>query len=209
MIEIFKNTWLNDGEYVAPSIKVIKNAIDNPQQLINMAKNAPKDRWTRSAIGGDMEFNESIRNSNEISIPYGLKYPPEFFNIAQKIYLYAQQYASENLFTFTHMEEITMLEYPIGEGYYDRHTDQGPDFPRAMSAILYLNDVEEGGGTWFDKFDLMINPEAGKLLLFPSNFPYTHQAMPPTSGPKYILVTWFGMQINTSSLERYYGNDNR
>jgi prolyl 4-hydroxylase len=78
-----------------------------------------------------------------------------------------------------------------------------------MSAILYLNDVEEGGGTWFDKFDLMINPEAGKLLLFPSNFPYTHQAMPPLSGQKYILVTWFGMEINSSTFERYYGNDNR
>ena len=77
-----------------------------------------------------------------------------------------------------------------------------------MSAILYLNDVTEGGETWFDKFGLSVKPEKGKLILFPSNYAYTHQALPPVNEKKYVVVTWFGMELDKNIFERYY-NDNR
>ena len=39
-------------------------------------------------------------------------------------------------------------------------------------------------------FDIKIKPQPGMLILFPSNFAYTHIAHPVTSGSKYALVTW-------------------
>lgn len=189
--------------YIAPSIKVIDNAIDNPQELIDIATGR-QDRWSHSAVTGDAVYDNKTRVSREVSIGYSLGDPSEFYEVNKTIYMEAHKYANENGFRFSHMEGTQMLEYMPNLGFFDRHTDAGPDFPRVLSAILYLNDVDEGGGTWFDKFELMINPEAGKLVFFPANYAYTHQAMPPVSGKKYILVSWFGMEINPQVFGRYY-----
>lgn len=192
------------GEYIAPSIKLIDNAIDFSDKIISLAKESSDDRWRKSALSGEAEYNRSIRNSNEINIPYGLGAPTEFYLAAKEIHFAARDYALENGVEVSHMEGISLLEYIPNEGFFDRHADAGPDFPRAMSAILYLNDVEEGGETWFDKFGISVQPKAGRLLLFPANYPYSHQAMPPISGNKYILVTWFGMKLSPNIFERYY-----
>lgn len=189
--------------YIAPSVKVIPNAIDNPQALIDIAVSKPS-RWVNSAVTGDAVYDNKTRVSREVSIGYSLGDPKEFYEANKIVYMEAHRYADENGFRFSHMEGTLMLEYLPNQGFFDRHTDAGPDFPRVLSAIVYLNDVDEGGETWFDKFNLSIKPEAGKLILFPSNYAYTHQAMPPISGKKYILVSWFGMEINPEVFGRYY-----
>lgn len=199
------------GEYVAPSIKVIDNAIDNSDEIIAIAKAAPEGMWRDSSIDSVKfdEYDKTIRNSREISLAYSLMAPKELFVLAQVIYQHARIYCAENEVGISHMEGINMLEYAPSEGFFDRHSDGGRMNPRAMSALLYLNDVEEGGGTWFDKFSLMINPEKGKLVLFPANYPYSHQAMPPISGYKYVAVTWFGMDLDKDAVERYYDDSRR
>ena len=59
-----------------------------------------------------------------------------------------------------------------------------------MSAVAYLNSVE-GGQTLFPLVDLSLVPEAGKLVLFPSSYPWLHHALAPDGGAKYSMVTWF------------------
>lgn len=194
---------LQDGEYLTPGIKVIDNAIDNCMELIDIANSSP-DGWMPSAVGGPDNVDTEVRRSNSFNFPVHFSNPLSFFKTAQKIYLYSQQYAQENGIFFTHMEQISMLEYLAGDGFYKPHLDFGPDHPRTVSAILYLNDVEEGGETYFDKFNLSVQPKAGRLVLFPSNFPYSHEARLPVSGNKYILVTWFGEPINPNVFENYY-----
>ena len=194
-------------EYIAPSIKIINNVINNCEEIINMVTSANEQRWRQSSVK-DNEKNNQIRNSREISVPYGLSAPRKFFHLAQDIFNHAKSYSSENGFSFSHMESLNILEYLPNEGFYDIHSDSGPLFPRSMSAILYLNDVTEGGETWFDKFGLSVKPEKGKLILFPSNYAYTHQALPPVNEKKYVVVTWFGMELDKNIFERYY-NDNR
>jgi hypothetical protein len=61
---------------------------------------------------------------------------------------------------------------------------------RAVSLILTLNDVAEGGETVFPSLEISSRPETGKLLLFPSYFTHSHLALQPKSSVKYIVVTW-------------------
>ncbi|MDB4308131.1 2OG-Fe(II) oxygenase [Gammaproteobacteria bacterium] len=61
---------------------------------------------------------------------------------------------------------------------------------RFASMVLYLNSVEEGGETGFKYFSQKISPEEGALLVFPAGWTSIHQARPPISGPKYVLITW-------------------
>ena len=194
---------LKDGEYILPGIKVIDNAIDNPSELIDIA-NANPDGWAPSALGVQGEVDSNLRRSNSFPFPVHFSNPLVFFKTAQKIFLYAQQYAQETGAHFSHMEPISMLEYLSGDGFYKPHLDFGPGQPRGMSALLYLNDVEEGGETYFDHFDVAISPIAGRLVLFPATAPYSHEARPPVSGNKYVLVTWFGQQLNSNIFEDYY-----
>lgn len=197
-----------NGEYIAPSIKVIENFIDYSDELISLVLDLPNEAWKLSMIESHVDgyegYESAVRSSREIGISYALDRPKIFFDLAQRIYLAAKEYSNENGFIFSHMENINLLEYSQSEGFFDRHSDHGPKSPRSMSALLYLNDVETGGETWFDKFNLNIKPEKGKLVLFPANYPYTHQAMPPISGKKYVVVTWFGQDLDRNIFEEYF-----
>ena len=63
-----------------------------------------------------------------------------------------------------------------------------------MTVFLYLNDVEEGGGTRFTELDITVQPKRGRALLWPSVLdqwpnhedPSTnHEALPVIKGVKY------------------------
>lgn len=82
--------------------------------------------------------------------------------------------------------------YRPGE-YYQWHIDGGShDFAmRQLVAIWYLNDVEGPGGTTdFLSQGLRIQPEQGKLLLFPPFWTHEHRSAPLEEGVKYIATTW-------------------
>ena len=90
--------------------------------------------------------------------------------------------------------------------------------PRMVTALLYLNKVEEGGSTKFTKLDTDIIPDVGKLLIFNNTckgsidkHPLSeHAGMPVIKGEKYICNLWF-RQCNKAKLysdfnPEYYQN---
>ena len=69
---------------------------------------------------------------------------------------------------------------------------------RTWTAMIYLNDVEEGGATRFKAIGKTIRPERGKLIawnnLLPGGEPNAatlHQGMKVRRGVKYVLTKWF------------------
>lgn len=69
---------------------------------------------------------------------------------------------------------------------------------RTWTFMVYLNDVEDGGGTRFRRLDRIFKPERGKALIWNnlnadgSVNPYTlHQGMKVRSGSKYVITKWF------------------
>jgi predicted 2-oxoglutarate/Fe(II)-dependent dioxygenase YbiX len=99
---------------------------------------------------------------------------------------YAKRYGiSESLYH----EHYQVLKYSSGEEY-GCHYDGPSSTKRVISAVCYLNDRYEGGEIEFPFFDIKYRPVPGSLILFPSNFAYTHIAHPVKTGVKYNLVTW-------------------
>ncbi len=77
--------------------------------------------------------------------------------------------------------------------YYHWHIDGGShEFSqRQLVAIWYLNDVQgPGGETEFLFQDVKIQPEQGKLLLFPPFWTHEHRGAELQAGVKYIATTW-------------------
>lgn len=69
---------------------------------------------------------------------------------------------------------------------------------RTWTAMIYLNDVEEGGETYFKHLKLRIKPKKGMLIAWNNlyrnglpNLKTMHEACPPISGNKYIITKWF------------------
>jgi|LakMenE01Jun11ns_1017448.scaffolds.fasta_scaffold9849624_3 hypothetical protein len=87
-------------------------------------------------------------------------------------------------------ENINLLKYENNAQYHSHH-DHASINGRILSLVACFSDGFEGGELEFPFFDLKIKLEKNSLVLFPSNFPYTHIAHPVTSGTKYSLVTWF------------------
>lgn len=100
-------------------------------------------------------------------------------------------------------------KYNIGQ-YYKKHCDFFDPWSkehkvycewmgqRTWTFMLYLNDVNEGGETYFKRLNLRVKPQKGKAViwnnLYGNGFPNhktLHEALPPASGPKYIITKWF------------------
>ena len=64
------------------------------------------------------------------------------------------------------------------------HTPQ-----RSFSAIVYLNNEFMGGELDFPDRGEQIEPHAGLMVAFPSD--YVHQVLPVTAGKRYSLNLWF------------------
>lgn len=61
---------------------------------------------------------------------------------------------------------------------------------RYLVIMWYLNDVAAGGETRFPQLDFSVEPQAGRLLVFPPYWMYQHEGTAPQSADKYILSTY-------------------
>jgi len=84
---------------------------------------------------------------------------------------------------------------PGGADFFQHCAHQGQ---RTWTAMLYLNQPEEGGATRFKAIGKTIQPETGKLVawnnLGPDGRPNNatlHQGMKVRRGTKYIITKWF------------------
>lgn len=93
-----------------------------------------------------------------------------------------------------YIHNFMVQRYNRNEGKYVYHNDFMIDHKKKQNRIItylwYLNDVIEGGETTFHSGEIKINPEIGKLILFPACWSYPHCGKMPLSSSKYIITGW-------------------
>ncbi|MGE4062001.1 MAG: 2OG-Fe(II) oxygenase family protein [Rhodospirillaceae bacterium] len=78
-----------------------------------------------------------------------------------------------------------------GQGF-NWHCDQTMySSERVLTSLLYLRTVREGGATEFLQQKRSIQPEAGKIALFPSAWTHLHRGASPTSEIKYVACSFW------------------
>jgi prolyl 4-hydroxylase len=91
---------------------------------------------------------------------------------------------------------------------------------RMKTALVYLNDVDEGGSTRLNRLNIDVLPKQGKLLIFENTYSGTnikhllseHAGMPVIKGEKYAFNLWF-KECNSKKLyaefnPKYYNTIN-
>ena len=108
-----------------------------------------------------------------------------------------------------HGEPAQGQRYEVGQEFKP-HTDyfepNGPDFAKFCSVagqrtwtfMVYLNDVESGGGTRFKVIKKTFQPETGKLVCWNNrradgslNPATIHHGMKVRKGLKYVITKWY------------------
>ena len=82
---------------------------------------------------------------------------------------------------------------PTGGGYHIWHDENGMQSTSDRVAVwmIYLNDDYEGGETEFLYYKKRIQPERGKLLIWPAGYTHCHKGNMVLSGSKYVITGWF------------------
>jgi predicted 2-oxoglutarate/Fe(II)-dependent dioxygenase YbiX len=181
-IDIFENVWPNPAE----TIKTIEQRCADSEIDIS---------WNKaSTFGGGQAQNMRTNRSIGISHHANIDNDPVLQNMHNQFNLmllaasvpYSSRY---NIGEPLYHEGYNLLKYSGGQEYH-QHYDGTTTTGRIISAICYLNNDFEGGEIEFPYFKIKIKPQPGMLILFPSNFAYSHVAHPVTKGSKYAIVTW-------------------
>ena len=82
--------------------------------------------------------------------------------------------------------------YLPGQHFQKLHTERAGlgSLHRLLAFMTYLNDVEDGGSTYFSHYDLDIKPQNGLTIIWPAEWTHSHKGNIINSGSKYIITGW-------------------
>lgn len=146
---------------------------DNPDKTFRTSDSCDMDRWSPFV----RPIDESIAGLLGIDPDQGET-------------MQGQRYAPGQQFRAHHDY------FHVSESYWAKVGQQGGQ--RTWTAMIYLNDVAEGGATWFPQAGLKVSPRRGLLLAWnnmkPDGSPNEatlHEGMAVVEGVKYIVTKWF------------------
>jgi predicted 2-oxoglutarate/Fe(II)-dependent dioxygenase YbiX len=209
------------------SVLIQRSAIDlaNLELLMDHVQRAQMtdslvSNFAESGADDALEWvvNTQIRNTQQVHIPSSIAETLSSIDDANVLAFINPFFQVE----VRDREPWQILHYGVG-GHYIPHVDAetlykddaGLDLwektlDRDLSVVYFLNDDFEGGELVFPTLDLVIEPEPGKLVCFPSDHHYVHGVQPVTSGHRYTIVTWMRVngtpaldEINQMAMDEY------
>ena len=187
-----KDLSLNDFVYIQ------KNELNKSFCEHVIDKFEKDDRKKQGIVGGGLRTD--IKRSTDLSITHSSGYEEEdkiFYDNLNKNILNYEKTRGKIYHKFileeTATQKVEDSGYQIqrtkpGE-YYVWHHDQASFRSRRLTYIWYLNDIHDGGYTQFNT-GLQIQPEVGKIMIFPALWPWMHRGYPPKTETKYIVTGW-------------------
>ena len=118
-----------------------------------------------------------------------------YFNLLKDCFLdYRNQYPFLNhkFFNRTHIGNFNVQKYNSGDHFSQLHSERTSldSRPRLFAWMTYLNNVDDGGTTNFEYYDIKVKPEIGKTLIWPAEWTHAHTGSILKSGTKYIITGW-------------------
>ena len=138
-------------------------------------------------LDGHRSFKQVTMQLHEQWKPFEDTLQEVFFNYIDKYMkdsnvterMFPQKFAFENFRLKRYM--------PNDIDEFDNHVDVGSidSAPRFLVFFLYLDD-NEGGHTEFPQFNISVQPQTGRMLMFPPMWTHLHAGRKPIDKPKYI-----------------------
>ena len=162
-----------------------------------------KDLQSQGAVGDGVD--EKIKKSTDITVyPNNLKEEKfflfkDYLNSLNQCY---QDYRETYPFLKKFIKKVDLgyfniQKYLPGGHFAELHSERTSlqNLHRLFAWMTYLNDVDDGGTTDFDYFDIKVKPEKGKTLIWPAEWTHAHTGSILKSGKKYIITGWMHFGI--------------
>lgn len=176
-----------------PLIVVLGNVLSDEEcdALIRMSQ----DRMQRSKVANSLEVDE-LRTSSSM-----------FFQESENdLVAKVEKRVSQIMnIPIEHGEGLQVLNYQIGQEYkahFDFFSSPTVKNPRISTLVMYLNDVEQGGETYFPKLNFSVTPQKGMAVYF--EYFYDNQTLndltlhggaPVTIGDKWAATQWMRRKV--------------
>lgn len=178
------------AKFAEPLVVVLGSVLDEGE--CNALIQISKDRLERSKIGSSKEVSD-IRTSSGTFLT----------DINHEVIKKVEKRISSIIdIPIDHAEGLHILNYKPGQEYkehfdYFAATSKSASNNRICTFVLYLNDVEEGGETYFPKLNLSVFPKKGMAVYFEYfyndqmlNELTLHGGAPVITGEKWIATQW-------------------
>ncbi|MER2262775.1 MAG: 2OG-Fe(II) oxygenase [Psychrobacillus sp.] len=177
-----------------PLIVVLGNMLSHEEcdELIRLSM----DRIKRSKIGAAREVNEQRTSSGT--------FIEESENaIVARV---EKRISAVMNIPIEHGEGLQILKYTPGQEYkahfdFFSSTSKAANNNRISTLVMYLNDVEEGGETFFPKLNFTVTPKKGMAVYFEYfyndqtlNELTLHAGAPVITGEKWVATQWMRKQ---------------
>ncbi|MBP2080154.1 2OG-Fe(II) oxygenase [Oceanobacillus polygoni] len=177
-----------------PLVVVLGNVLSDEEcyELIRLSK----DNMHRSKIGYSRELND-IRTSS------GMFFEGNEHSILTTI---EKRVSSIMNIPVEHAEGLQVLKYTPGQEYkahfdYFSTTSKASENNRISTLVMYLNEVEQGGETYFPELNFSVSPKKGMAVYFEYfysdhslNERTLHGGAPVIAGEKWIATQWMRKQ---------------
>ena len=130
---------------------------------------------------------------NEISLPGNEVFEKYFNNLFDCHKDYVTQWPFfEEIAKNLEIGNFNLQRYQSGEHFQKLHTERSDlsTLHRVLAWMTYLNDVDEGGSTYFSHYDIEVQPRKGLTLIWPAEWTHAHKGNAVTAGSKYIVTGW-------------------
>lgn len=201
-------------------MRIYRGALNNATintQIIEEAMNigkSPLVRWSQAKVG-DQHVVPGYRNVLDCKLTKNLlnQVGSEYNNFIQMynslvgilwqcVNHYCQRYKIQMQF----IEAVNFLKYEKGN-YLKFHSDHSWAYTCSVSTVAYFNDNYSGGELIFEHLGCMYKPQAGDIVVCPSNFIYSHAANNITDGIKYSAATMFDYNSRFHKYPNGYNED--
>jgi hypothetical protein len=150
-------------------------------------------------VGNDHQVNTDIKDSTDLALD-GPLYEEYGYYLTKCIeeYKLKYRYCDEGMQQWSIWPDINIQRYNPGQSYKflhcERQTGWGYHSRRHLVFMTYLNDVDDGGETFFYYQDLKIKPKKGTTLIWPSDWTHTHCGIVSPTQTKYIVTGWISFE---------------
>ena len=156
------------------------------------------DRKRQGQVGGGVQLD--IKRSSDLSISElddWKSYDQAFFKslnggLKKYIQFLPEEYMKHRALSELGNDTGYQIQRTQPNDYYIWHHDQTTT--RLVTFIWYLNDIKDGGYTEFID-GTRIQPEAGKLIIFPATWDFLHRGVSPKTETKYLCTGWVHADI--------------
>ena len=169
--------------------------------------NGHPEEWNSCLATGSTRTNEDTGKQSTDIHCFSDNKDPDINEFVRQLQIvvdeYIELYPRCNATVAWNLQPFNIQRYAPGEGFLKWHCERSmanqPPGARHLVFMMYCNTIDGEGGTEFYHQDYICNSEKGKIVIFPSDWTFTHRGESCTK-EKIILTGWFNFVHDYSVL---------